>query len=413
MADPERMLAYDDLYPGEAPAPVPLAGAPAPEDYAPDTEWVHHLKHGDEVEPDREHDRPLRSSPAAAEEIAEMLESWAPVDLGPVVDGNHTAPVPRIFTTRDGARAMFYSGQVNGVHGDSGIGKSWLVLAAAAQVLSAGNRALIVDYEANAAEIVARLRALGCDRNQIVGQLVYVQPNHPTGDLAVAQLLEQITSDTDLAIIDSIGEAFGLDGIDENSDAEVGPWLRRVARPLADAGPAVVLVDHGTKAADNPLHPSGSKRKRAAITGASYLITTTKPSTQDQAGVLLLTCAKDRHGTYPRGSVVARADITPYPDGGVTVNLHQSSPEAASAGPDAQVQMIARALVRFLKEEDADLSGRELLERCPIKARRETKLAALDYAARQGAVTITPAARGAKMHRYAMDLATDERDSDG
>lgn len=341
---------------------------------------------------------------AAAAELAEILESWSPVDLGPVVDGNHASPVPEIFVTRDGSRAVFYRGRVNGVHGDSGIGKSWLVLAAVAQVLAAGNRALIVDYEANATEIVARLRSLGCDRQQIVGQLVYVQPNHPTGDLAVAQLIEQITPDTDFVVIDSLGEAFGLDGIDENSDADVGPWLRRVARRLADAGPAVVLVDHGTKAADNPLHPSGSKRKRAAITGASYLVSTTKPPTRDQPGVLLLTCAKDRHGTYARGKPAATADITPYPDGGVTVNLHPAITPAGDDSPGGAVEAIARAVVRLVRDEHRPMSRNEIEERVEIKARATTKRAAIDFAIGRGALTVSRGPKGAQLHTYIHDL---------
>lgn len=335
--------------------------------------------------------------------VDELLESWHPVDLGPVLDGDHETPVPEILRTRDGARAMFYRGRVNGVHGDSGIGKSWLVLAAVHQVLASGRRALIIDYEANAAEIVARLRALGCDRHQLLGLLTYLQPNAPTGPLAIEAVLEQITTDTDLVIIDSLGEAFGLDGIDENSDAEVGPWLRTVARRLADAGPAVVLVDHGTKANDNPLHPSGSKRKRAAITGASYLVTAKTTPTRDQAGELTLTCAKDRHGTYPRGHVAAIADITPYPDGGITVNLHQP-PTTTPDQPDAIVEAAARAIVRLVRDEQRPMSRNEIEARAPIKARAATKRAAIDLAVGRGALTDQRGPRGARLHAYNHDL---------
>lgn len=341
---------------------------------------------------------------AAQAELADILESWQPIDLGPAFDGNHTSPVPDIFTTRDGSRSLFYRGCVNAVHGDSGIGKSWLVLAAVAQVLGQGRRALIVDYEANAFEIVARLRALGCSRAQIVGQLAYVQPNHPTSAVAVAQLLEQLTPDTDLVVIDSLGEAFGLDGVDENSDADVGPWLRAVARRLADAGPAVVLVDHGTKAQDNPLHPSGSKRKRAAITGASYLITTTKPPTREQAGVLVLTCAKDRHGTYARGKVAATADITPYPDNGVTVNLHAAVARSDDESPGAAVEAIARAVVRLVADESRPMTVNAIVEALDVKARATTKRAAIELAVARGALTTERGPRGASLHTYAHDL---------
>ena len=107
-----------------------------------------------------------------------------------------------------------------------------------------------------------------------------------------------------LAVVDSLGEAFGLEGIDENHDVEVAPWLRRVARRLADAGLSVLLLDHSTKSADNPRRPSGSKRKRAAITGASYL-----PVISTTTLVRLRTWATQRKSllAWRNSTVVARA----------------------------------------------------------------------------------------------------------
>jgi hypothetical protein len=344
-----------------------------------------------------------QSLPAAAPWIDPIPESWQPVDLGPVLDGRHEQPIPDLLNTADGARAFFYRGNVNGIHGDPAVGKSWLTLRAVAEVLAAGRKAMLLDYEANRSEVVARLRALAVAPDRIRSGLIYVNPNDPATVPIVQHVLGLITPDVDLVVIDSLGEAFGLDGIDENSDADVAPWLRMVARPIADAGPAVVLVDHATKAKDNPLFPSGSKRKVAAITGSSFLVLARQAPTRELAGVLTLTCAKDRHGNYRRGEEVASVDVTPYPDGGVTVNLHRTAP-AKRETAEAKVATIARKMVQTLRGESEPLSSNSVLALVDVKGARDLKLAALEYAVRHGALSKKPGSRNAQLYAYVGEL---------
>src|ERR687898_486158 len=123
----------------------------------------------------------------------------------------------------------------------------------------------------------------------------------------------------------------GLEGVDEDRDVQVGPWLRRVARRLADStGAGVIIIDHSTKAKDNPLFPSGSKRKRAAITGASYHVEAVAPRSAESA--------------------------------------------------DEKLRVIARAAIRAAKNADRPLSGRELEELMNVKASAQRKRAGIDYA---------------------------------
>src|SRR5690606_34602190 len=141
----------------------------------------------------------------------------------------------------------------------------------------------------------------------------YLSPGVEADEHAVGMVVDLVESvGASLVVIDSVGEAFGLEGLNENNDNEVAPWLRRVARRLADTGAAVGLVDHSTKSSENPLFPSGSKRKRAAITGAQYLVEATRPLTKEHGGQLRLTCGKDRHGNYRRGEAAAVLDFTVY-----------------------------------------------------------------------------------------------------
>lgn len=331
--------------------------------------------------------------------------SWARVNLTRVLDGDREPTRPTILRS-DGGGAFFYLGHVCGLHADSGIGKTFVAATALAEQLVDGHHVLLVDLEEPTADtIVDRLRLLGVADDVIDERLHYHAPTDAFTDVAVEYLVHDIEEHgITLVVIDSLGEAFGLDGIDENKDAEVGPWLRRVARRLADAGPCVLLIDHATKAADSPLHPSGSKRKRAAITGASYLVEAPKPLTLECGGRLTLTCAKDRHGYYRRGQVVAHIDFTMYPDGGMTVHVWPVTTRTDSA--EEKLRVVARAAVQAAKEAGRPLSQRELVESMNVKARAELKRAAIDYALGVGALRTEDGPRRAVLHAFVRDLET-------
>src|SRR5262249_38045853 len=84
-------------------------------------------------------ERPLNAS--AVDELA-----WPRVDLGPLLAGTIEQIMPTVLQRRDG-RCLFYRGAVNGVHGDSGSGKTMLMSVAAAQEIASGNHVMYVDGE--------------------------------------------------------------------------------------------------------------------------------------------------------------------------------------------------------------------------------------------------------------------------
>ncbi|ETJ40481.1 hypothetical protein Q604_UNBC05623G0001, partial [human gut metagenome] len=64
------------------------------------------------------------------------------------------------------------------------------------------------------------------------------------------------------------------DGVEQNSDGEVSAWFARLARPLADTGPDVLLLDHQAKnrqEKDSSRYAIGSQRKLAAVNGTAYI----------------------------------------------------------------------------------------------------------------------------------------------
>lgn len=341
---------------------------------------------------------------AAAAEVLD--ESLYPVDLEPVLAGTAEQPAPTQLHRDDGA-ALFYPAAVNGVHGDSGTGKGWIVCLLILLNAKNGIRTMLLDFEDTAHSITARLRILGMSDHDITTWLVYLRPQVPFGGLSVAHLVNLITElNVGAAVIDSVGEAFGLAGVNEDKDAEVGPWLRMVARPLADTGASVILIDHSTKAGTNDLHPSGSKRKRAAITGASYLVEARKPFVKDEGGRLRLTCAKDRHGNYRRGEVVA--DLVMDSHAG-TVRLNLYAPTIAATGEATMPTMLAaRAAVAAAKAVGRPVSQSELEGLMKMKGRAQIKRGGIDYAAAEGALTETRGPRNSRIYTYAHDLPEEQ-----
>lgn len=355
------------------------APAHAPDDGSPDDDWWRAVLNDD-----------TSSSPDGDRAID---PSFQPVDLGPVLAGNHHQPEPTILA-RDDRQCLFYEGMLNGVHGDSGVGKGWLLLTAVNEQLANGHNVMLVDTEDTAGSIVARLRLLGATDNDI-GRLIYLRPQTEFTTAAVDHLATIVAArGVRLAVLDSLGECFGLDGIDENHDAEVGPWLRRVARRLAEAGPAVVTSDHATKANDNPLHPSGSKRKRAAIGGASYLVTATTPLAAGKGGRLRITCAKDRHGTCARGEHVADLVLTTTTIGGLRAQLYAPDP---SDDTELPVMLAARDAVRVSSETGEPLSMRALVGLMTIKASTDTKRAGIELAVTKGSLIEQSGPRNARL----------------
>lgn len=343
--------------------------------------------------------------------LPDLLDaSWSRVDLGPALAGAVTRVTPSVLCRDDGAY-LFYAGRVNGLHGDSGIGKSMAVTVAVAQELDADHSVGWVDLEdPDPTTIIERLRMFGVTDEQIAENFHYYAPREPFTDDAVAMLVVDATEHgLAMLVIDSTGEAFGLEGLDENKDVEVGPWLRRVARVLADAGPAVVLVDHATKAADNPLHPSGSKRKRAAITGASYLVEAARPLTRDDGGSLRLVCAKDRHGNYRRGDLAATIDMAVYPDTGVSVKVWPPFPQENTA--EARVELVARAAVRAVRNAGRLVSQNELTALMNVRAAATLKRAGIEHAVARGALRIEHGPNRSVLHAFVCDLETETGES--
>lgn len=356
--------------------------------------------------------------PQAQVEDDDYPESWRPVDLDPILAGDYQAPTPTLLYRTDGV-GLFYRGAVNGIHGESGIGKSWIAVMAAKAEMTSGRGVLILDYEDTAVTMVDRLRRLGVSDDAIRQHLIYIRPTEPITARVLDQVCELIVArGVSLVGLDSVGEALAVEGLNEDRDNEVAPWNRYMPRRLAETGAAVLLVDHGTKAGDRPLHPSGSKRKRAAFTGSSFYVNSPEHAPlgkahgdQPHEGKLRLTTAKDRHGTHLQGKLAAEIRVVAQPDGSLTVDILPPADEAKWSDPDfITVVLCAQAAVNACREEDKPLTLRALEGLMKVKARAELKRGGIELAVSRGALDEQAAGNRRRIFRYLNELPINPTD---
>lgn len=254
-------------------------------------------------------------STSAAEDGRAPGDSWRPVDLTEalerVADPDYVKPGPTLGRIPFGD-GLLYPGKVHDIHGVGGGGKSMLAVAVAAEQITDGADVVWVDLEDDVDTLAHRLVVdFGVPMGDVAEHLSYVHPSEPSP--YGAKHLRDLVAEREptLVVIDSTGEGLALDGAKPNDDDDVARWFRSLARPLAEAGPSVLLIDHVPKADAHSLMPVGSQRKQAAISGVTYSIRQTKPFADGVEGYADVVVGKDRQGFYPKEKRVARFEYDP------------------------------------------------------------------------------------------------------
>lgn len=299
-----------------------------------------------------------RLDAARTEAATARPSSWEPMRLGSLMTGlaagSIDRPTPTVGTIDEHPAALIYPARVNGLYGKGGDGKTWIAHAIAAQELAAGHRVWLIDFEDDPLGAADRFLALGADPDTVDAHLRYVHPTTVLDLMGRARLASAIADDAaTLVVIDSAGEWMGIEDVETNRDEKVAAWFQRCARPLAAAGPAVLLIDHLPHVvAKGRLSPTGSTRKYNAVDGASYMVTQLAEFGRDRVGRSRLTVAKDRLGTRPRGAIAAEftldATATPY-----TTRLALPAHDDHDDGPLADEKPAVRRVWAAIQKDPA------------------------------------------------------------
>jgi hypothetical protein len=316
------------------------------------------------------------------------------VDLGPYLRGTVVRVMPDLAVMSDG-RALLYRARLNGIHGDSGTGKSWLVEFVVRELIDAGLVVMVIDLEDTPDPLIERLRQIGVSDETIEHQVVFVRPHDAFTWLNVERLIEMVTEyRVAHVLLETLGEALNAEGLNEDRDNEVGPWLHRVCRHLIETTTVgMTLIDHGTKSAEKPLEPSGTKRKKATSTGTWWLMKVIAPFTRENGGKVEIICAKDRHGWYRKGDTVAHlvmGALDPI-TGRSELRLEPAPATSAPALEDQVVAVVDKAVMRM------SLRAVVAAVRAVCPASNESIRTAVDLAAGKGRIQESAGPNRARM----------------
>jgi hypothetical protein len=337
--------------------------------------------------------------------------TWLPVTTGGEM-------VQADFLRMDDGRALLHLERRNLIFGDSGVGKSWVLVAAVAECVRAGVKVLVLDLEDTPRVLAGRLEVLGLTEADWEPYLFMAHPSDPAAGRSTREIDQLVARVRDEGIrhvfIDSWGVALGLDGLDENSDPEVTRWLVAVAdRLIHEAGAGVTLVDHITKAGGEvAMHPSGTKRKRADVTGSTWSVHLQAPGASAfkplEGGRIVLRSAKDRHGEYPAGIDYGALvmDPTDLATGQTAIRIEAlsgaSAPIVGLKRPDLLAVVVAT--IEKLAPVGADPVSQRLvlgdMRAARVVFSDEHAIQALEVAAARGFVTRRRGLRGAWMHGF-------------
>jgi hypothetical protein len=226
---------------------------------------------------------------------AAATTSWEPVDLGEILAGAYVAPAPSM-TARDDGRCLMYVGRSHWVSAEPEALKTWFGCLACAEQLAAGHAALYVDFEASAAEIVGRLRALGVEPDVIRERFIYIRPDEPLVGGAVAALDAALVRKPTLTVIDGVTEAFAVQGLSPLDNSEVADWLEILPRRILRAGGASLALDHVVKDKEQRgRYAIGAQHKLAGV-DVAYTFEVVEPFGRGRDGVVTVKVQKDRPG---------------------------------------------------------------------------------------------------------------------
>lgn len=253
--------------------------------------------------------------PADLPEISptEPLASWAPIDLGPYLDGTHVAPTATLLQRSDGL-GLLYPRMTHSLHGESESGKSWVALWELSRLIKAEMACAMVDFESDAAVVVSRLLLLGTPAGLIAKWFAYRRPERsPAGDeqeLAAWNAL--MATAYALVVLDGVTDAMGLFGKASKDNDDAAAFAKLLPRQIADrTGAAVLMIDHVTKDKDSRgRFALGGQAKMASLTGAAFTVDVVSPLGEGLRGELELRVAKDRHGRIRGQAGPMRSDRT-------------------------------------------------------------------------------------------------------
>lgn len=344
--------------------------------------------------------------------------SWRAQDLSEFVNGTYKPALPTVGARADGV-GVLYPGRMSTVAAESEAGKTWFALILVLQELNRGNAAVYLDFEDEAAGIVGRLLRMGANVSDVLERFHYIRPEEPLSTVDLLDLKSVLDTGPTLAVVDGVTEGMSLHGLNINDNLDVAVFGRRVLRPLQDAGPAVVTLDHVVKSAENRgRYAIGGVHKLNGLNGVMYLLENIKPFGIGVSGRSRVRIAKDRPGQLRKESLPHKSGL--YWFGDLVVDATEpdlveavlypptedgADPTDAGAAKtredkaEAEIEERAQAILSLLAEKKEPLTQRTITAKVP--GRQSVTVKALERLVYDGRVKVEPGPRNANLHSLA------------
>lgn len=203
---------------------------------------------------------------------------------------------PSLMARTDGP-CLVYKGKVNGLYGEPESAKTWVALLAIVQVLGGGGKAAFLDVDHNGAGLLGRrLRDLGGDIDALADPSRFRIASPEDRDDFGTFVKDMKAFAPDLVVIDSLGEVIPLLGGSSKDNDDITRIIRGLCRGIADAGAAVLTIDHvakGDGSRDSGYAIGGTSKKRM-VDGVYLQCLVRAMPVKGQKGEIELRVEKDR-----------------------------------------------------------------------------------------------------------------------
>lgn len=315
------------------------------------------------------------------------INTWAPVDFAAILDGDLTPPTAQVLTRRDG-KNLLYPFAVHSISGEPGSLKTFVALLAVIQELEAGNNTAFIDFEDRAQSVGSRLLQLGANPDHLRDptRWRYVRPEIAL-DPAGATALDAAVHDCTLAVIDGVTEAMSIHGWSINDNDDVAAYVMKLPRRIADAGPAVLQIDHVTKDSETRgRYAIGGQHKLASITGTAMKAIKVRSGGRGEHGVIKVVLDKDKHGDVgPDGHTIAEFHLDDTTPGQTYAWLDHPTASVDEEGHFRPTVLMKR-VSDVLLATPRPMSLREI--RGAVKGKNESIADAVDALVREGFVRL-------------------------